>query len=52
MARFIIMKSTRALPRWVANENNAYGNPATCERAGVTPGLVYATFEEADEDYL
>ena len=50
MARFIIMKSTRALPRWVANENNAYGNPATCERAGVTPGLVYATFEEAEAD--
>jgi len=50
MARFIIMKSTRALADGEAIEDNAYVNTKTCEDAGVTPGLVYATFEDADED--
>ena len=50
MARFIIMKSTRAMPDGVAIADNAYNNPKTCEDAGVQPGLVYATFEEAEAD--
>lgn len=48
--KYLIMKSTRARDDFTVTPRNAYAQPQTCGKAGIPPGKVYETREEAETD--